>query len=741
MHKEWYSAAELVGLPGMPATDRAVRLRANKYGWLSRPKSYGKGNEFHASCFPMETKEFLAKAFLQETNSSTEAGIHKKSDTTFSKKSDLANAESKLTVLNQLPESKKDIALAKIEIVRVYAEFIKSFKHLRKTVDAECAFVQKFNERKLNISGWVYAEINSVSRYTLRRWQQILETEGPQALAGKYKKTKESLFEQQPAMAEFVLALVTSKPHMLKKFREVCKLLNVKRIELKNTWPEVSVSAVQRYLNKLASEKIAELAYATNPREFNNSHRPLFGHMYPWVDGPNQVWELDSTPTDVQLNVGGKARRYSIIGAIDVFTRRLMVVLMPSSSSEGICLLLRKCMLTWGLPEPDSVVRTDNGSDYVSKTTSAIFHLLELNQSKATAFSGWEKPFIERAFKTLSHGLMEKLPAYVGHNVEDKKRLQDMRSFAESIGAKRKQRDQELLELSLTPSELQTILDDWLEFDYHHQQHSGLNSQTPFQVYAASGYRPRLPANPHSLDLLLNYVGTATVIRGRVKAASVMYTAPELMEPMWDRKTVRVFLDPSDVGRATLYPADSWGSCVEAVNMDLIGRDIDPAQFRERRKEATRALRDFKRTAEKLQEQYGINNIAAVELAQKKLANASLTGFNPTTEITDNAAIAALSQTATALMADKKEPVYSEAELKAIAARRAELSRRREMLDEQNSKVLRSEHEQAEFLTRESLHRELTGTEQEWLKKFRVTHVMTRRRLDRILEEGKRANG
>ncbi|MDZ7902315.1 MAG: hypothetical protein U5L01_07135 [Rheinheimera sp.] len=56
----------------------------------------------------------------------------------------------------------------------------------------------------------------------------------------------------------------------------------------------------------MRKQKVAELAYATNPREFNNSHRPLFGRMYSWITGPNQVWELDSTPTDVQLNVDGQ---------------------------------------------------------------------------------------------------------------------------------------------------------------------------------------------------------------------------------------------------------------------------------------------------------------------------------------------------------------------------------------------------------------------------------------------------
>lgn len=741
MLKVWFTANELVGLPGMPNTDRAIRIRAEKHSWQSQAKSVGKGLEFHINSLPVETKNYLSQVYLSSVNLETEPDSSLSKGNLVSESFSESVIESELLNLQKLSDAKKEKAQAKIAIVNTYRQFISSYRDLRKLVDAETVFAKKFNTKQLPIDTWIYEAIGTVSIPSLRRWAKILEKEGAAALAGKHKKTKLSIFEQCPEMAEFVLALVTNKPHMLSKAREVRNLINVKRLDVFKDWPSLSVSAVQRYLNKLAETKVAELAYATNPREFNNSHRPLFGRMYSWITGPNQVWELDSTPTDVQLNVDGKPRRYSIIGAIDVATRRLKVVLMPTSNSEGICLLLRKCMLDWGIPEPESVIRTDNGSDYVSKTTVGIFNLLQLNQSRANAFSGWEKPFIERAFKTISHGLMEKLPAYQGHNVSDKKRLQEMQSFAESIGAKRKKRDQELLELSLTPAVLQEVLDDWLAFDYHHKEHSGLNGKSPFQVYAESGYRPRFPANPHSLDLLLNYVGKATVIRGSISINSLKYTAPELMESMWDRRTVRVFLDPNDVGRATIYPLDSWGDFVEAVNMDLIGRDIDPGQFRERRKEATKSLRDFKRTAEQLQEKFGINELAAVELAQKKLANQSLVGFNLPGEVSDNPAIAALSQTATALLNKSAEPVYSEAELKAIAARRSEIERRREQLTEQSSKVLRSEHEQAEYLTRESLVRELTAAEGEWLKKFRSTHVMTRKRLDRILEEGKRANG
>ncbi len=745
MMKNWFSAAELAGIPGMPKTERAVLLRASKQNWEQQPKSKGKGVEFSINSLPTETVEYL--------NSDKESAV---SSNQISKQfAELIDADSKsqarkkqresekvLQELSALPEEKQNLAQAKICVLRVMDQFLTPFVKQRQGTIGEKKFCEQYNSGALTVESWIRSLVPSVSPMTLRRWKATAAQDGAAALAGKYKSNVVSKFDQHAELAQFVLAVITAKPHFADKPSEVHNLISVKRAESFPHWPAVSTSSVARHLRKIKAHFVTELAYATNPREFNNSHRPLFGTMYPWVTGPNQVWELDSTPTDVQLNVNGKARRYSIIGAIDVYTRRLMLTLMPTSSSEGICLLMRKCLLTWGIPEPESLIRTDNGSDYVSRKTSGLFEMLNLNQSKAAAFSGWEKPFIERAFKTISHGLMEKLPAYVGHNVSDKKRLQEMQSFAESIGAERRNRDRKLLDLSLTPSALQEILDDYLNYDYHHKPHSGLEGKTPLQVYAESGYRPRLPANPHSLDLLLNFVGTATVVRGGVSIMNIRFTAPELMESKWNRKSVRVFLDPSDVGRATLYPVDSWGDTyVEAVNMDLIGRDIDPAEFKERRKNAMKGLRDFKRTAENLQQQFGINQLAAVELAQKKLANQSIVGFNPTQFDTSNEALNALSKTASSLLANKSESRYTEEELHAISAKREELERRKAVLQEQSSKVLRTEHEQAEWLTRESLIRQLTEREQSWLTQFRLTHTMTRKRLDRILEEGKRANG
>ncbi len=55
--KEYYSAKELAGMPGMPGTERAVQMRAQKDSGQSRPRQgKGGGREYHISSLPDDTR-------------------------------------------------------------------------------------------------------------------------------------------------------------------------------------------------------------------------------------------------------------------------------------------------------------------------------------------------------------------------------------------------------------------------------------------------------------------------------------------------------------------------------------------------------------------------------------------------------------------------------------------------------------------------------------------------------------
>ncbi|MDO6528093.1 DNA-binding protein [Motilimonas sp. 1_MG-2023] len=740
---DWYSATDLEGVPGMAKNARNIRLRATKEGWQSRPKAKGKGLEYHIASLPYETKAHLSAAKLNSNLPASEMEVIAKATV------NQLNAKEKLiqqtrtkakansiVAFNNLNDKNQQRAKARMQIVQALEVFIKPFKEAKQTTQGEQKFCAMYNSSSIDMPKWVYETVAEISWQSCRRWKKQLEEQGIARLAGNYlHQGKPNKIELQPDMKDFLVAIITAKPHLASKPNVLQRMLEDKYAAFPH-WDLPSASSVGRWLSKWKEDNSSAFAYVTNPDKYNSQFRPLFGTMYNWITEPNDVWELDSTPTDVMLNDNGRLVRYSVIGAIDVQTRRVKLLLAPTSNSEGICLLLRKCLLEWGLPNEKGVVRTDNGTDYVSERVTAVFQMLGIEQSRARPFSGWEKPFIERFFKTMSHAFLELLPGYIGHCVADRKQIDAAKAFAERIGEGKKKTKEEAISLALTPIELEQLINDWVEHDYHHRAHDGLNGKTPFQAYLESAYSPKNIAEPHSLDLLLNYVGTATVLRGRVSAGSVKYTAPELMEPNWNRKRVRVFLDPTDVGRATLYPLDDWGVFVEAVNTSLVGNEIEPAQFREKRKEHTKTLNAFRKASKKLQEDFGIETHAAETLAAKKAAN-TLAQFSHRGEISDNKAISALSEAVEQQKQSKK--AYSDQELAALEQARAAIERREQDLNNKKGKVIRNLHDKAQMIAEQSLTRDLTEIEQEFLTKYMRENRLFKKAIQEILARRRQA--
>lgn len=733
MDKQYFTLQELLNVPGMYSTVQGNRKLANRENWLKQKCQKGKGFEYHISSLPTETQAYLRAKSVEKSSSAVVVAA--KSALKQEEAAQVQSRQQRLTTKAEglaqfmcLSEAKQAKAKAREAVIVAYGQFIAPYEDAGNKAAGNNAFVYGFNSAVLLADESIRTHVNQVAERTLYRWQKAYSDHGIIGLVDQYKSSATSKIDEQPRLSEFILALVTKKPHLLKQAAKVRDMAKVRAAEY--GWDLPSISSFKRYLTAYAAKFEVEHAFTTNPTLYTDKYRPLFGRMYPHLDGPNQVWEFDSTPTDIELNVNGKLKRHSIVAVIDAYCRRVQLIVAPTSNSEAICLLLRRTLLEWGLPEEGAIMRTDNGSDYVSSRTTTIFNLLDLKLSKAAAFSGWEKPFIERFFGTMSRVLMEKMPGYIGHSVSDRQQIEAMYNFAKRIGEGKKQAEAERLSLALTPEQLQQVLNDYLEFDYNHVANDK-SGKTPFELYAESGYRKRNIDNPHVLDLLLNYVGTATVARGSVKADSVQYTAPELMETAWQRKTVRVFVDPCDIGRATLYPIDAWDNYVDAVNMDLVNRGIAPGEFRERRKQTQKELAVWRKSAKRLQDEFGIDALYADQLAQKKLERASLDFIERTTGH-DNSAIAGLSQAAT-----DKQNSFSETELAAIERQREALAEQRERQSQQASRIVRSDHEKAVLLTEESLSRSLTATEVEWLKKYRLHNVLQRNRLDKILNAKK----
>lgn len=733
--KEWFTSEELVGIPGMPTTIQGVRYRARTEGFDARKREEGKGNEFNIKSLPSETRAYLAKAMASETASAIQdhakAGVAMAALADKSAVSVQAKIENGRKLIALKPEQRKR-ADSRLLILQVADVFLSSYRACNQLDVGRRLFCDAYAARQIQLPDSVYDQQRPFSYRTLMRWQDSLDSVGPASLAGNYQGKRETKLDRNQSLAQFLIAVVTSKPHLANKWSTLHELASEYKSMNQLDWDVPSASSLRRYLTRWLSDNKAAFTYVTNPDAYNNQYRSAVETMYQWMTQPNDVWEFDSTPVDAMLVDG----RHSIIAVIDVFTRRVRLLVAKSSSSEGICLLLRKTFLAWGTINPNGVMRTDNGSDYVSKRVMSICSLLDINVSRSNAYSGWEKPHIERFFRTLSHGMIELLPSYIGHCVADRSAIESRKSFAERLADKRKPDDQrDVYQLAMTASELQELLDNWLDARYHNKKHSTLG-KTPNEKYQEARYQRSAIVDESALDLLLNHIGEATVSKGFIKAGGVKYSAPELMEHSWKAQRVSVFLDPSDVGRAVLYRAGDWSERVEAINLDLLGNGVSPDAFRAAKKADAKALASFRREMRNLAKTWGVDTLHQdvinhfVEQAKDTLQ------FKQSDIELDNPALSALTG---AIPAIDQPKAFSDEELAALETRRLAKQAEQELKAGQESKVLKTEFEQALILAEKELDQPLPEREKQWLNKYMRSHKLMAKRITRHLDELKTA--
>ncbi|MGE6162545.1 DNA-binding protein [Aeromonas salmonicida] len=725
--KEWFTSMELVSLPGMPTTVQGVRYRAKSEKFNARKCSDGKGSEYHIGSLPIETRRYLAERAVAEQGQAVTdhaAGGKAMAKLLAREVPVKPDAGRKLLTLGEGARKKVD---ARLLILQAADIFLAPYQACQQGEVGRRAFIEAYRARSLSLPASVYDRQKPFSLITLRRWQGVLADEGPAALAGNYQRERPSTVEQSPDLAQFLTALVTAKPHLANKWGALHELASQYSEMNQLGWHIPSQSSLRRWMVKWLSDNKVAFTYATNPDAYNNKYRSAIEEMYPWMAQPNDVWEFDSTPVDAMLVDG----RHSIIAVIDVFTRRVRLLVAKTSSSEGICLLLRKTLLAWGTLNDNGVMRTDNGSDYVSQRVMSICTLLGMNVSRSNAYSGWEKPHIERFFRTMSHGLIELLPSYIGHCVADRQVIEARKSFAQRLEEKRKpDAEKEIFELAMTAAELQSLLDNWLDARYHNRKHGSLG-MTPNEKYGHARYQRRAISDESALDLLLNHVGEATVSKGFIKAGGLKYTAPELLEHNWKSQRVSVFLDPSDVGRAILYRTGDWNERIEAVNIELLGNGVSPDAFRAAKRADAKALAGFRREMRNVAKTFGIDQLHQDVVRHFVSQARDIAQFQRSDLTLDNPALAALS----GIAAPGEPAQFSAAELAAIEARREEKAARQQATAGQESRALKTEYEQAIYLAEKALDAPLTEREKEWLTRYLYSHKLMAKRIHRHLDE------
>lgn len=545
MIREWYTANELAGTTGVAATESGNARKAKRENWKSRPrKAKGGGSEYHISTLPAATQSALRAKDI-DTTPDLDQSITElfSTDETATKKAEFEKKKTRQAAMKQftaLPESKKVRARAKEWLILELRSYIE--QHGLKRICAFEQFCVDFKDNKITVPdrykphlSRLHGRVN-LHPSTLRDWDKQHREQGLHALVDNYGSRKgKSKIEQNAELKRVVLGCLSQQPHItgkkIKQYLEAAEPhLNI-----------VSAKSIDRYLETWKKENQDAWLYATNPDKWKNVMMPAFGSHHEEIERLNQLWELDSTPGDWMLTNG----RHSVIGVIDMYSRRFKLLVSKTSKASAVCQVFRKAIIDWGVPE---IARTDNGADYVSEQFTTVAAGLEVEIDLCNPFASEEKGTIERAFKTMSHGILDLLPGFIGHNVADRKVIEARKSFAQRIMT-----PGEVVEVALSSEELQEKLDQWSEHVYMHDAHSGLDGKTPWEV-ANNWIEPRnIITDERALDMLLSEIaGIRTVTKKGIQVDRHHYISREIKVG----SQIQLRRDESDIGRLYAYGLD-----------------------------------------------------------------------------------------------------------------------------------------------------------------------------------------
>jgi hypothetical protein len=441
----------------------------------------------------------------------------------------------------------------------------------------------------------------SINHVSIRDWLKKYKTEGLYGVVGKHKERR-GMTKIPPHQQAVIYSMLYEYPHV--------KPGHIREAVLAKFPGQyvVTTETIGNFINHWKETNKANFLQLTNPDKHRNYYQFAVGKADANITRLNQVWEADSTPADIMCIDS----RCSIIGFIDVWPRRVKLLTTPTSKGKAIGALKRRCMLDWGIPEE---FHTDNGTDYTGNYIEAVCERLDIYHHICPPFTPEAKPFIERVFKTLSHGIMELLPGYIGHSVKDRKDIEARNSFA-----KRLMTPGETIEVNMTIAELQKFLDDWTIM-YHNKKHSSLGMSPTAKIRTWT--EPiRTIKNERALDVLLMESVFRTVTKKGIavtfKGASMQYLAGEFVG--YEGKQVEVFIDETDLGSAVIFSDDRKFICV-AQDPAMTGISVqEVAEVMKRKQKESTA--EFRKEMKQISKKVDTKNIAQ-EILKYRLAQVS----------------------------------------------------------------------------------------------------------------------
>ena len=409
-----YTALQIaeMGLPGMPGTERGIHLLAARHVWPRRRRSgQGGGKVYPLEALPDEVQAKIRRpAQIKPTQPAPadSASVQKKPN------------DKKRLFLGLGPDQRTRVE-AKAEAVGLWRQYRRNLPREVSIGDARKAFCTLWKASQAGAEERVRKALPSFAVSSLYRWDKALEKGGLNALVDQRGQAQagRGILDTDTRMRHVVLGMLAAHPHA--GSTHLAQGLAVRFSSCPHRLP--SVRTIQHWTRKWREENKVLWAHLRDPDAARGRYGASVGQADEGVDSLNALWEVDATTADVLLSDG---QRHTILGIIDVWSRRMLLHVARTSPSTAVCTALRRAILPWGVP---GAVRCDNGKAFISRHTRTALTDLGIAQETAPPFQPERKPFIKRALGTFSHDLLALLPGFWGHDVSDRQAIRSRLSF------------------------------------------------------------------------------------------------------------------------------------------------------------------------------------------------------------------------------------------------------------------------------------------------------------------------
>lgn len=576
----WPTARDLAGLPGLPTTERGVRKRAAAEGWAAQatPTRGGLVVRYRPESLPAAVRLALAARQSATTHAAEPAAVPAPG-------SAAAAAPAALIAAPARPMSERDTQRMRV-LVLAQRWWQAVGGALTPALESFCL---AWDAGRIDAPAELRAEFPRLPFSTLRRWWFAVAEQG--TLTRRTHPRRGQYNALQGDVGTAVLAILSRRPHL--------SAASVRGLLVAQGWADLpSERAFQRAIAAFKAQHAAAWLAHTNPDAWRSHHLAAGGDAAAHITAPNHEWQMDSTVGDVQLvdPETGEIRRHHLVAVIDVFTRRAMFLVTRTSRANAIAALIRRAIAAWGMPRR---IKTDNGADYTAQALEFSLLQLGIEHPLCEPFQPQQKPFVERVFGTLLHGLFPLLDGFVGHSVAQRKAIESVRSFEQRLMG----RGGEGVELRLSPAQLQTMVDNWTA-DYCAATHSSLGC-SPDEM-TQRHVQQLVRVDERALDLFLAPVAAdeiRTVVKKGVRLERGWYDAAELAGH--EGQQVRCRMADDEIGHVYVFGLDGAYIC-RATDSTRLG--VSRGEVAQRRKAKQReAVSEFRANLREAARQYDVD--------------------------------------------------------------------------------------------------------------------------------------